>query len=127
MILLISFFAAFKSKPISPHCFVLPAQTKLLLQDIEGGGSQSYTLKSLESITTPFQNWAHSANSTREKMYIFICCFKSNLFDEFYCWSNANRLPVKVKSCIFPKNFVNTCVIVFFNVIYAKSKSSQLS
>lgn len=63
---------------------MLPAQTKLLLQDIEEGGSQSYTLKSLESITTPLQNWGHSASSASEKMYIFICCFKSNLFDEFY-------------------------------------------
>jgi len=71
------YFAAFKSKPVSPHCFVLPAQKKLLLQDIKEGRSQSFTLKSLESIATPFQNWGHTSSAS-EKMYLLICCFKSN-------------------------------------------------
>ena len=66
------YFAAFESKPVSPHCFVLPAQTKLLLQDIKEGRSQFFTLKSLASISTPFQNWGHTASSTSEKMYILI-------------------------------------------------------
>ena len=73
--LMISYFAAFESKPVSPHCFVLPAQTKLLLQDIKEGRSQFFTLKSLESISTPFQNWRHTASSTSEKMYILILLF----------------------------------------------------
>jgi len=73
-----SYFAAFKSKPVSPHCFVLPAQKKLLLQDLKEGRSQSFTLKSLESIATPFQNWGQTANSASEKMYLLICCFNSN-------------------------------------------------
>jgi len=49
----------------------------LLLQDIKEGRSQSFTLKSLESIATPFQNWGHTSSAS-EKMYLLICCFKSN-------------------------------------------------
>lgn len=94
---MISYFAAFKSKPVSPNCFVLPAQTKLLLQDIKEGRSQSFTLKSLESVATPFQNWGHTANSASEKMYVLIYCFKSNFFFQFL--SSVNR--IKVKRWIF--------------------------
>lgn len=63
------YFAAFKSKPLSPPCFVLPAQIKSFLQDIKEKGSQSFTFKSLGSIATPLHNWGATESSTSDKMY----------------------------------------------------------
>jgi len=83
---MMSYFAAFESKPVSPHCFVLPAQKKLLLKDIAEERSQSFTLKSLESVATPFQNWGHATSSASEKMYLVIICrFKSNWCFSIIC------------------------------------------
>ncbi|XP_078369114.1 cadherin-like and PC-esterase domain-containing protein 1 isoform X2 [Oculina patagonica] len=60
--------SAFKSKPLSPDCFVLPAQFKLFLQDIKERRSQAFTLKSLGSVTTTLSNWGDTARSTSEKI-----------------------------------------------------------
>ena len=67
---LVVYFAAFKNRPLSPPCFVLPAQGKSLIQDVKGRRSQYFTFKSLEAISTSFHNWGAMKNLSSEKMYV---------------------------------------------------------
>ncbi|CAH3114472.1 unnamed protein product [Pocillopora meandrina] len=50
--------SVFENRPISPPCFVLPAQINVSLdQDIKARGSQYFILKSLGTISTSLHNW----------------------------------------------------------------------
>lgn len=60
----------FENRPISPPCFVLPAQINVSLdQDIKARGSQYFILKSLGTISTSLHNWKAMKSLSDKKRY----------------------------------------------------------